>query len=135
MKRTSKTIRALPGGFILLLVFPLVLLLGLAEGVEAASRMYWTDASTGKIQQANLDGSGVEDLLTGLVDFSVDGREAAAVDAKLEDVDKDGNLDMSLHFNIQDTGIQCGDTLARLTGETIYGQVIQGSDSIVTTCK
>ena len=31
----------------------------------AAGKMYWTDASTGKIQRANLDGSGAEDLLTG----------------------------------------------------------------------
>ncbi len=66
MKRTGKTIRALPGGLILLLVFPLVLLPGLAERVDAASRMYWTDASAGKIQKANLEGSGVEDLVTGL---------------------------------------------------------------------
>ena len=28
------------------------------------SKMYWTDAGTGKIQQANLDGSGLEDLVT-----------------------------------------------------------------------
>ena len=28
--------------------------------------MYWTDAGTDKIQRANLDGSGVEDLVTGL---------------------------------------------------------------------
>ena len=26
--------------------------------------MYWTDSGTGKIQRANLDGSGVEDLVT-----------------------------------------------------------------------
>ena len=30
-----------------------------------AGKLYWTDPDTAKIQQANLDGSGVEDLLTG----------------------------------------------------------------------
>ena len=28
--------------------------------------MYWTDADTGKIQRANLDGTAVEDLVVGL---------------------------------------------------------------------
>ena len=35
--------------------------------------MYWTDIDTNKVQRANLNGSGVEDLLTnanGLVDPS-----------------------------------------------------------------
>ena len=31
---------------------------------SAAGKMYWTDAGTDKIQRANLDGSGVEDLIT-----------------------------------------------------------------------
>ena len=31
-------------------------------------KIYWTDAIEGKIQRANLDGSGVEDLVTGLVE-------------------------------------------------------------------
>ena len=30
--------------------------------------MYWTDAGTDKIQRANLDGTGVQDLVTGLPD-------------------------------------------------------------------
>ena len=32
----------------------------------AQNKIYWTDYSTGKIQRANLDGSGVQDLVTGL---------------------------------------------------------------------
>ena len=36
---------------------------GLSDG---AGKMYWTDYGTDKIQRANLDGSGVEDLVTGL---------------------------------------------------------------------
>ena len=30
----------------------------------AGGRMYWTDSGTRKIRRANLDGSGVEDLVT-----------------------------------------------------------------------
>ena len=42
-----------------------VLALSLPTRVEAAAeRMYWTDAATRKIQRANLDGTGVEDLIT-----------------------------------------------------------------------
>ena len=53
-----------------------------------------------------------------------------------EDVDKDGDLDMVLHFQIQNTGIACGDTEATLTGETFGGQAIAGTDSIKTVgCK
>ena len=33
-------------------------------GAEVANRMYWTDSGTDKIQRSNLDGSGVEDLVT-----------------------------------------------------------------------
>jgi hypothetical protein len=62
--------------------------------------------------------------------------QAAPVQSALEDVDGDGDIDMILHFNTQDTWIQYGDTSASLTGETVSGQTIQGSDSIKTVeCK
>ena len=32
-----------------------------------AQKMYWTDEATGKIQRANLDGSNIEDFVTGLI--------------------------------------------------------------------
>ena len=48
------------------------------------------------------------------------------------DIDRDGDLDLVLHFNTQDTGIQCGETLASLIGETFDGDPIQGSDAITT---
>lgn len=54
----------------------------------------------------------------------------------IEDADGDGDLDLVLHFRTQDIGIQCGDTTASLTGETLSGQTINGSDSINTVgCK
>jgi hypothetical protein len=56
--------------------------------------------------------------------------------AHIVDVNGDGKLDIVLHFNTQETGIQCGDISAFLTGETIGGQVITGFDSIRTVgCK
>jgi hypothetical protein len=68
--------------------------------------------------------------------FGATGTEATPVHAALEDVNSDGRTDMILHFNTQDTGIQCGDTSASLTGETFSGQAIQGSDAIQTVgCK
>jgi len=50
----------------------------------------------------------------------------------ISDADGDGDLDMLLHFNNQDTGIVCRQTSAALTGETIEGNAIEGSDSILT---
>jgi len=68
--------------------------------------------------------------------FGATGTEAAPVHAALADVDGDGDLDLILHFNTQDTGIECGDTSASLTGETTGGEEITGSDSIQTVgCK
>ena len=32
---------------------------------QAAPKMYWTDINTQKIQRANLDGSAIQDLVTG----------------------------------------------------------------------
>ena len=54
----------------------------------------------------------------------------------IEDVDGDGDGDVVYHFPTQDSGIQCGDTTATLTGATFGGQPVTGSDSIVTRgCK
>ena len=48
----------------------------------------------------------------------------------IEDADGDGRLDLVLHFRTQETGIQCGDTKATLTGSTFDGTRIGGFDSI-----
>lgn len=50
----------------------------------------------------------------------------------LKDIDQDGDLDMVFVFSTAETGIQCGDTAATLTGQTSAGVQIAGSDSIVT---
>src|SRR5262249_50282031 len=50
----------------------------------------------------------------------------------MKDVDRDGGLDLVLVFRTQDAGIPCGDTSAFLTGQTLDGQSIMGSDSIKT---
>ena len=66
------------------------------------------------------------------VRFGATGMEAAPVHAALTDVDGDGDIDLILQFNTQDTGIVCGETSASLTGQTFGGQAIEGSDSIRT---
>lgn len=48
----------------------------------------------------------------------------------IEDVNRDGRPDLVLHFRTQETGIQCSDQTVSLTGETIAGESIRGSDSV-----
>ena len=48
----------------------------------------------------------------------------------LEDVDGDTDWDLILHFDTQETGIGCDDTEATLTGQTLGGVPIAGTDSI-----
>ena len=50
----------------------------------------------------------------------------------LQDVDLDGDLDLVLQFRTQQTGIVCGMTSATLTGKTIDGMAITGTDSVNT---
>ncbi|HJS28330.1 MAG TPA: hypothetical protein VJ768_01820, partial [Anaerolineales bacterium] len=51
---------------------------------------------------------------------------------QIEDIDSDGDLDLVLSFSTQETGIQCGETSAALTGATFAGLMIEGSDTILT---
>jgi len=70
------------------------------------------------------------------VRFGKTGTEAAPVHSALDDVDGDGDADLILHFVTQQTGIACGDTSASLTGSTMGGEPVVGSDSIKTSgCK
>lgn len=50
----------------------------------------------------------------------------------IQDADSDGDLDMVLHFETAQTGIDAGDTEARMTGKTTRGIAFEGSDSIRT---
>jgi hypothetical protein len=73
---------------------------------------------------------------TNTVHFGATGTEAAPIHVGLTDVDGDGRRDMVLRFQIQDTGIKCGDTSAILTGQISNGQSIIGSSPIRTVqCK
>ena len=47
-----------------------------------------------------------------------------------EDVNADGLLDLVCHFRTQKAGFQAGDTEGILTGKTVDGVLIQGTDSI-----
>lgn len=58
--------------------------------------------------------------------------EANATRHKVRDIDRDGWDDLLLRFKIQQTGIECGDREAILTGETFSGDGITGTDSIQT---
>jgi hypothetical protein len=50
----------------------------------------------------------------------------------LQDVDDDGDIDLLFLFRTRDTGIQCGNTIAVLTGLTFERDEIRGEDSIAT---
>jgi hypothetical protein len=53
-----------------------------------------------------------------------------------ENFDRDMDRDLVLRFEIRETGIECGDTSAFLTGHTLDGIPILGSSPIKTVnCK
>jgi len=58
------------------------------------------------------------------------GTGPAHKDGHLEDVDGDGDIDWIGHFETQETDIESGDTDATLTGQTVDGRDIEGTDSI-----
>jgi hypothetical protein len=47
-----------------------------------------------------------------------------------QDIDNDGDLDLVLHYEPRQSGIDVGDTQACLTGETFGSQKIEGCDSV-----
>lgn len=64
--------------------------------------------------------------------FGPGGASIAHLHGHLQDVNYDGIIDLVTHYQTQDTGIACGDESATLTGETLDGQSIEGTDSIQT---
>lgn len=81
------------------------------------------------LSTADFDATTVD---AGTVRFGATGTEATARHSAVEDVNGDGKPDMIFQFETQATGIKCGDAQAFLTGFTIGGQAIAGSDSIQT---
>jgi hypothetical protein len=78
------------------------------------------------------DGFDPATVIADTVRFGATGVEAAPVNAVLRDADGDSDIDMVLRFRIQDTGIQCGQTSAVLTGQTASGHTIAASDAVRT---
>jgi hypothetical protein len=61
---------------------------------------------------------------------------AEPVRYRLDDVDYDGDYDLVLKFRTQETEIACSDVEATLTGQTLDGVQITGTDSFKTVgCK
>ena len=67
--------------------------------------------------------------------FGPNGASIKHGNGHVKDVDGDGDPDMVLHFKTQETGIQCGDTDASLTGSTFANPDsvdVEGADAIKT---
>lgn len=48
-----------------------------------------------------------------------------------EDVDFDGDIDLVFHFRLGDTALDCDSTEGTLTGETLHGSAIEGTDAVL----
>ncbi len=55
---------------------------------------------------------------------------AVSVGSKLEDVDSDGDLDLLLYFRARLLDLDASDTEATLTGDTLDGTPIEGTDTV-----
>lgn len=62
--------------------------------------------------------------------FGPAGAPIPHVDDHAKDADGDGDLDMLVHFDAQETGLTCDDTTAALTGRTYGGEAITGTDFV-----
>jgi len=74
----------------------------------------------------------IADIDVSTLAFGPSGASIAHMHGHLQDVNLDGFMDLVTHYRTQDTGIVCGDESATLTGETLDGQPLEGSDSINT---
>jgi hypothetical protein len=62
--------------------------------------------------------------------FGVTGEEAPAQRAVLDDVDGDGDTDLLAFFRSRDTGINCETLFTYISGVTVSGANISGTDSV-----
>ena len=84
----------------------------------------------------SVDGFDATTVNANTVRFGATGIEAAPIHVALRDIDGDGHLDMVVRFQIQDTGIKCGDTSAFLAGQISGGPSFIGSSPLTTVqCK
>ena len=90
------------------------------------------DISAAVLGSSNFDATQV-DFITAR--FGQD-KASPVHDGHVEDVNHDDIFDMVFHFNVQDTGIACGDYSATLSGATFDGDAFVGADLIKTAgCK
>lgn len=61
--------------------------------------------------------------------FGMTGEESAALRTALDDVDNDGDTDLMVFFRSRDTDIDCDTRFVYLSGVTITGESIAGTDS------
>ena len=71
-------------------------------------------------------------LQTDLLSVRFGPDEARVTSQRVADINSDGLADLLMRFRIPETGIDCGDTEATLTGETFGGKSLTGTDSIRT---
>jgi hypothetical protein len=62
--------------------------------------------------------------------FGVSGKEAAALRAVFDDVDGDGDTDLLVFFRSQDTTVDCETLFTYISGVTLTGVSIAGTDSV-----
>lgn len=94
--------------------------------------------SSKKINVAIFSGNGFDATTVdpNTVRFGATGTEATPIHFSRRDIDRDGQRDLVVRFEILDTGIKCGHSSVTLTGEIVGGGSFIGSSPIRTVhCK
>jgi len=65
------------------------------------------------------------------LEFGPAGAHIVHPNGHLEDIDNDGDIDLVVHFRKNETGLSCGDEFANLSGYTLNGMSIRGTDSVI----
>jgi len=91
--------------------------------------------SGGKVEVAILTTGAFDAMTVNGNTLAFGPNNAAPTRVKTKDIDRDDDLDLVASFEKADTGIQCGDTEATLTGQTNAAGSFEGTDSIITIGK